>query len=308
MSASNPAADPTFECARWTRFGHDRLYITAATGEKVGFRDLKSGMDHPDAESDREIVAALADAWLAERGMSLGRADPSSSASAPTEQDVPDTPEGLLTDRPWVDLSLNRPGEAIREVALNKRAEAPVRTTLARLLGVHTDERAWRIGADGEQLVAGQLAKVSSKNPAWTSIHSIPVGANGSDIDHLVLGPGGVFTVNAKHHPGADIWVGGETLMVRGSKTKYIRNARFEAERAGRLLSAVVGEPVTVHGLVVAVNAKSFTVKRPPKPGVTVLYRNQLADWLLRLGPVLDQDKLNRIWAAARRSTTWHRE
>jgi hypothetical protein len=294
VTATDPAA--AFTCTRWTRYGHDRLYVATAAGEKVGYRDLKTGADHPLDESDRALVARLADAWSAERG---------ERTSQPSPAVVPDSPEALTTDRPWRDLSLNRPGAAAREVALHKRAEAPVRTTLARVLGVHTDERAWRIGADGEELVAGQLAKVARKNPAWTAIHAIPVGSRGSDIDHLVLGPGGVFTVNAKHHPNADIWVGGESLLVNGARTRYVHHARFEAERAGRLLSAAVGHPVTVHALVVTVNAKTFTIKKPPKPGVTVLYRKQLADWLLRLGPVLDQDLLNRIWDAARRSTLW---
>jgi hypothetical protein len=93
--------------------------------------------------------------------------------------------------------------------------------------------------------------------------------------------------------------------MVNGARQPYIRNARHEAERASRLLSAAVGQPVSVHGLVVTVNARSFTIKTAPKPGVTVLYRRQLAKWLLQLGPSLDQDLLNRIWEAARRSTTW---
>jgi hypothetical protein len=90
-----------------------------------------------------------------------------------------------------VDLSLNLPGHAVREQALAARAEAPVRTTLARVLGVHTDERAWRIGADGEELVAAELAKVSRKRAAWTAIHAVPVGSKGSDIDHLVLARAG---------------------------------------------------------------------------------------------------------------------
>jgi hypothetical protein len=170
---------------------------------------------------------------------------------------------------------------------------------------MHTDERAWRLGADGEQLVAAELSEVARRRPAWTAIHGIPVSSRGADIDHLVIGPGGIFTVNTKHHPDADIWVDGETLIVNGSRTDHIRNARDEAERATRLLSTAVGRPVVVQGLVVTVNAAMFTTRQPPEPGVSVLYRSQLADWLLRLGPVLDQDLLNRIWGMARRSTTW---
>ena len=273
-----------FLCTRWRRFGHDRLYISDSGGSKIGYRDLKTGLDHPEDESDRTLLARLADGYGA-------------GARAPERVVEP--------QRPWVDLSLNQPGQGVRARAVAARAEAPVRTTLARVLGVHTEERAWRVGADGEDLVAAELARVSRKRSGWTAIHAVPVGSKGSDIDHLVIGPGGVFSINAKHHKGADIWVGGETLLVNRTRHPYIRNSRHEAERASRLLSTAVGEPVVVHGLVVTVNAKSFTIKRSPQPGVTVLYRKQLAPWLLRLGDSLDQDLLNRIWDVARRSTTW---
>jgi hypothetical protein len=47
-------------------------------------------------------------------------------------------------------------------------------------------------------LVAGQLDKLMRRDPRWRCRHSIPVGSNGADIDHLVIGPGGVFTLNTK--------------------------------------------------------------------------------------------------------------
>ena len=82
------------------------------------------------------------------------------------------------------------------------RQAAPVKTLLARVLGVHTDERAWRIGADGEEAVAARLAKLGGH---WRVLHAVPVGDRGSDIDHVVIGPAVVFTINSKHHPHASV-------------------------------------------------------------------------------------------------------
>lgn len=130
---------------------------------------------------------------------------------------------------------------------------APVRTLVARALRVHNDERAWRIGAAGEEKVAAQLDKVVKKDPRWKFIHAIPVGTRGSDIDHLIVGPGGVFTANAKHYPNAKLWVGGDTFMVNGNRQPYVRDARHEANRAA-LLSEACGFPVFVEGLIVPVN------------------------------------------------------
>lgn len=299
---------------RWKRYGKDRLYVTApGNGEepmKVGWYDLATDEAHPESPEQAATLAAAVEAWRAQT------AAPAASPQAPVQAAtpapvaappvVPATREPIdpMASQPWVDLVLNRPGNAARTEALAKRAEAPVKTTLARVLGVHTDERAWRIGADGEELVAAQLAKAAKKDPRWRFLHAIPVGNRGSDIDHLIIGPGGVFTANAKHHPKAKIWVGGNTLMVNGTKTNHIRNARHEAERATRLLTAAVGVPVHVRGLVVTVNAADITIKNQPD-GVDVTWRNNLVKWLLSHGDILTAEQVDAVYEAARRSTTW---
>lgn len=158
--------------------------------------------------------------------------------------------------RPWIDLSQNQPGAEAREQAVAAWEASPIKTVLARVLVVHTDERVWRIGADGEEKVAAQLAKLAKKDPRWRFLQAIPIGKPGSDIDHLVIGPGGVFTVNAKHHPRARIWVGGNTFMVNGNRVPYVRNSRHEATRAAQILTAAMGSPVHIEGLIVTVNAK----------------------------------------------------
>ncbi|KQT90974.1 hypothetical protein ASG49_13715 [Marmoricola sp. Leaf446] len=191
-------------------------------------------------------------------------------------------------------------------MAVAAHQAAPVKSVLARVLGVHTEERGWRIGADGEEKVAAKLAKVAARDPRWRFLHSIPVGTRGSDIDHLAVGPGGVFTINTKHHPGAKIWVGGNTFLVDGHKQPCVRNARFEASRAAELLSECVGFAVPVGGLLVTVNAGDFVVKAQPT-GVHVVLRMQVAKWLLRLGPTLDEEQVDAIYDVARRSTTWRR-
>ena len=59
-----------------------------------------------------------------------------------------------------------------------------------------------------------------------------------------------------------------------------------------------------VDGLIVTVNAADVVVKSQPT-GVRVAPRMQVAQWLLRLGDTLEQEQIDAIYAAARRSTTW---
>jgi hypothetical protein len=169
---------------------------------------------------------------------------------------------------------------------------------------VRSDERAWRIGADGEEKVAAKLDKVCRKDPRWRSLHAIPVGQRGSDIDHLIIGPGGVFTINAKHHPRAKIWVGGDTFLVNGHRHTYIRNSRHEATRAARLLAAAGAPNAPVRGVIVPVRAEKVTIKKAPDD-VEVIARFELARWLLRRPTTLDDTTIAAVFEVARCSTTW---
>jgi Nuclease-related domain len=209
--------------------------------------------------------------------------------------------QGVPADR---DLADQRAGALARKQAVALRSQAPVRTAVARLFGVHTDERAWRIGADGEEMVAARLQKLAGKDSRWHFLHSVPVGSSGSDIDHVVIGPGGVYTLNAKHHPDAKIWVGGDTVMVNGQRQPYVRNSRFEAQRTSKLLSAACGFPVPAVGVVVPVGASEVTIKSPPRD-VFVVNRRALDAWLRRRAEVLDSSTIEAVFDAARRPATW---
>lgn len=291
-----PQAAPNFVFARWKRFGHDRLYVSLAgapEGDQLGYRDLLTGADHPTRPTDAPLLAAAADAW--------SEVEPAAAPPTPTG----DVTHAAPSPTPWRDLSLNGPGASAQTEALAKRAEAPVKTTLARVLRVHTDERAWRVGAKGERLVAEQLDKLVRRDRRWTAIHAIPVGSRGTDIDHLVIGPGGVFSLNTKHHPDADVWVGGDTFMVNGTRTPYVKRSRSEAQRATRLLSQALGRPVPVTGLIVPVGCNApIKVKTAPRD-VYVVTRRDLVSWFSALGQVWTETDLTAIWEAARRSTTW---
>lgn len=236
---------------------------------------------------------------------------PTPELIAPPVEAQIEAPVEVLPD--WRDLSENTPGQAAREQAAEewrvRREEKPVRAVLGRLLNVHTDERAWRIGADGEEAVGNQLDKLAGKDPRWRVLHAVPVGERGSDIDHLVIGPAGVFTINTKHHPKAKIWVGKDQLRVNGHVQPYIRNSRFEARRAAARLSAACGFDVRADALLVFFAVEEISVKTAPgeKDGssVHVKYRRQSIRWLKRQRTILTDEQIDQIYDQARRSTTW---
>ena len=329
-AVSEAVSDATPAVNRWKRYGKDRLYVTAGEDHKVGWWDLLTDEPHPETPADLTVLTEAVARWKAANLAAPSAEVDSQGDVAPVAPvprvldasvvdvvavdeeslaDLPEVPAPLIEapvapERSWVDLATNAAGEAVREQAVSAQVAAPVRTLMARAFGVHTEERAWRIGAVGEEKVGTQLAKLVKKDPRWRVIHAIPVGNRGSDIDHLIIGPGGVFTANAKHHPDAKIWVGGNTVMVNGSKQPYVRNSRHEAARASDLLTQGCGFPVFVEGLIVTVNAADVVVKSQPD-GVTVVPRMQVTKWLLRHGEVLGSEAIDAIYDLARRSTTW---
>ena len=164
---------------------------------------------------------------------------------------------------------------------LRLQAGTPRRRGLARLFGANPlapEARSWYLGAVGEMRVARALAKLG---PEWHVLHSIPVGTRGSDIDHLVVGPGGVFTLNTKNHAGKDVWVAGSVLMVNGQHQKYLRNSAHEAKRAAALLTRAVGREVPVRAAVVLVAPRRVTVRRFAE-GAAVVTDSQLRRWLTK--------------------------
>lgn len=211
---------------------------------------------------------------------------------------VPPQPEPPVTD-----LAYNRPGEQLADKVTAAR-EAGERPTLWRRFWLGKNAYStWERGAVGERLVAEELSKLVKRDPRWGSINSIPVGEE-TDIDVFVVGPGGVFTINAKYHRGAKTWVGGDTLMVNGTRQPYVRNSRHEAHKASRLLTSAIGQPISVQGVIVPVGADDFTVKTQPVD-VHVVNRARLNNYLRSRSEVLDSAQVERVFEAARISSTW---
>lgn len=165
--------------------------------------------------------------------------------------------------------------------------------------------RSWRIGADGEETVGSKLSRLADQG--WRVLHSVPVGERDVDIDHVLIGPAGVFTINTKTHPGKRVTVYSKAIYVGGTRTDYLRNSRHEAERASKLLSRAVERPVIVKPVLVILTARfqsTVTVKQQPDD-VLVLTGVDVPRAFTRWKPILAFSEVEALYAQARRSTTW---
>jgi hypothetical protein len=181
---------------------------------------------------------------------------------------------------------------------------APTKSGVARLLRVRAEERSWLIAAAGEEGTADRLDRLALVDPRWRFLHGVRQGGRVPDIDHLAIGPGGVFIITSKHHPRASVWVRRNVLVVNGEKQSYVRAARHSARQAATALSALARFEVAVLAVVALVDARELTVETA-LPDVSVLHQRAVVRWLLRQPEVLDGASVDSLDEIARRPSIW---
>ncbi|TFC44681.1 NERD domain-containing protein [Cryobacterium sp. TMT1-21] len=197
-----------------------------------------------------------------------------------------------------------RAARSVIEELLRQQSTTPARNGFSRLFGyspLGDDSVSWYLGAKGELEVGGILATLP---PDWTAFHALPIGKKGADIDHLVIGPGGLFTLNTKNHSGKGVWVAGRTLMVSGHRVPHIRNAEHEADRVTKLLRERMPRLAAAQPVIALVNPKSLTVKSTPER-VKVVTAPGLRRWLITQPVSMGPAELANLAAIIDDPATW---
>jgi hypothetical protein len=133
----------------------------------------------------------------------------------------------------------------------------------------------WDRGASGEELVGAVLEKL--EDDGWYSIHDVTFGRG--NIDHIVIGPGGLFTIETKSHPGQ--------IRVDDVHPRMLRQAYAES----KALERVVGRPV----VPLLVFSRAYVDRVRMRKGVVVLPARMLAGHLGRRPVVLDPDEVSAL-------------
>lgn len=202
------------------------------------------------------------------------------------------------------ELTRREPGEAVIDELLRRQAELPPQSRVATIFGkspIGPDSESWYAGAVGEREVGRALDALGS---AWTVLHSVPVGNTAADIDHLVIGPGGVVTINTKHHADKPVWVDASTFLVGGARQPYLRNSEHEARRVTTALAPALRPGFEVTAVIAVLGAAMITIRTPPG-SVVVVDATHLVRWLRSQRGVLSSAEIQDIAARASREETW---
>jgi len=196
------------------------------------------------------------------------------------------------------------PAQAAMSEVVAAQLDVPNRSRLARLFGTSPLTAATRPmyrAALGELLVGDMLDNLG---PRWDVLHVVPLDINEKDIDHLVIGPPGVFTITTENFPGQELKVNGDSLSVGSRQFDDVAVARSLGERAAERLSAAAGRPVSVRPLLVAVTPTKLVLREQPD-GVCVVTSKQLLHHLGEQEPSLSGADVASISDIADRNTTW---
>ena len=256
------------------RHGQERLYVCLTDGRNVAWYDRESARVNLLSEDSRQDVLDALGPFLT---------GPVTVGPPP----VP-TPAELarLTLHPDDDLAPNRPGEALL-IALD-RDPGPAHR-------LRPDPRRRALAA--EQAVGEALDQLDGAG--WHTLHSLPL-PGGDRLHHLVIGPGGLFSIRTLYARKQRVLVADPMVTVgRHEPHPLLRRVRADADRASYALTAEV-RPV-----LALVGPSDLNVTTPPRQ-VRVLQDTDLES-LARLGGVLKPADVEALHAMARDRYTWTR-
>lgn len=173
-------------------------------------------------------------------------------------------------------------------VALGGRGLALIEIELVALLvmviasaAIEASAERWARGAAGERKVGATLEGLG---PDWHVLHDIYLGRG--NIDHIVVGPGGTFTVETKSHRGR--------IAVDRIDEKMMSQAYAEK----KLLEEITG--LKVEALLVF--SEAYVVGSVPahRRGVTVIPERMLAGYFERRRPKITSAEAADIAARLR--------
>jgi hypothetical protein len=158
---------------------------------------------------------------------------------------------------------------------------------------------AWRRGAAGERRTARRLAAL--ERDGWAILHDLAVPGSRANIDHLVIGPGGVFVIDSKQYrgrlqmdPSERLWHGRYPLALT------VRAASFEADRAAQVLP----DPGMAVVPIVAVHGAQVPWGKVVIDGVPAVPAKRLPDMLRQLPAVLGPERV--AWLADQARLRFH--
>jgi hypothetical protein len=157
------------------------------------------------------------------------------------------------------------------------------------------DAVAWRRGAAGERRTTRLLARL--ERDGWVILHDLALPRSPANLDHLAIGPGGVFVIDAKQYRGRlQLDACGQLWHGRYPLAPTLGTVSFEADQAAQVLP----DPGMAVVPIVAVHGAQVPWGKVVMQGVPVVSARRLPSMLRALPPVLGPERVAILAAQAR--------
>lgn len=137
----------------------------------------------------------------------------------------------------------------------------------------------WLRGAAGERAVGTICAGLEANG--WQAIHDVSLGRG--NIDHILVGPGGIFTIETKSHRGG--------IPVDHIDPKMLKQAYAQK----KLLERITGRDVQP----LLVFSRAYLVGPTPpvrRNGITILPARMLQHYFSRQRPIMAAEHADRVY------------
>jgi Nuclease-related domain len=157
------------------------------------------------------------------------------------------------------------------------------------------DAVAWRRGAAGERRTARLLGPL--ERHGWAVLHDMALPGSRANIDHLAIGPGGVFVIDSKQYRGRlQVDPSGRLCHGRYPLAPVLGAVSFEADQAARVRQ----DPGVAVVPIVAVHGAQVPWGKVVINGVPVLAARRLPNMLRTLPAVLGPERVTALADQAR--------
>jgi len=120
----------------------------------------------------------------------------------------------------------------------------------------------------------------------------------------LAIGPSGLFAVTIVDQGRARVLMAGDVVQIDGRRPAYVAEARRDAKRASRVLSAAVGLAVPVVPVLTFVGSGLLSIQGLPKECLVATHRD-LDQLLVACGARISAETAEKLSRVARQPATW---
>ncbi|THG33341.1 NERD domain-containing protein [Naasia lichenicola] len=192
------------------------------------------------------------------------------------------------------------------EEVLSHQSETRARGRLSRIFGISPISAIgmpWYNSALGEVEVGEELAKLPE---GWFYFHALPIGLKSPDIDHVVVGPGGVFVITSRRHRGRKITVDRSDVLVNREVSQHVSRAVADSLRLEKMLAFNGFTGFAVRPVIAVVEAREITYKEHPTR-FDLRDGHSLASWLRKRPELLSPAKVAEIVAKLDEPVRWRK-